>query len=87
MERTAFAIRYGLFEWVVIPFGLTNAPANFMDLMHHAFQPFLDKFIVIIIDDIIIYSKSEEEQKEHLRTVLQTLREHKLYAKLNKCEF
>ena len=68
-------------------FRLTNAPTAFMDLMHRVFQPYLDRFVVVFMDDILIYSKSEEDHKGHLRVVLQTLREHQLYAKFNKCEF
>ena len=68
-------------------FGLTNAPAHFMYLMNSVFMPELDKFVVVFIDDILIYSKNEEEHAEHLRIVLQRLREHKLYAKFSKCEF
>ncbi|MCI37342.1 retrotransposon protein, partial [Trifolium medium] len=67
--------------------GVTNAPAIFMDYMNRIFHPFLDKFVVVFIDDILIYSKSEEEHKDHLRIVLQVLEENKLYAKLSKCEF
>ena len=70
-----------------MPFRLTNAPAAFMDLMHRVFQPYLDQFVVVFMDDILIYSKSEEDHEGHLRVVLQTLREHELYAKFNKCEF
>ena len=70
-----------------MPFGLTNAPTTFMDLMHRVFQPFLDQFVVVFVDDILIYSKSEEDHEGHLRVVLQTLREHQLYAKFSKCEF
>ncbi|XP_074291591.1 putative mitochondrial protein AtMg00860 [Silene latifolia] len=70
-----------------MPFGLTNAPAAFMDLMNRVFSPYLDKFIVVFIDDILVYSKTKEEHEKHLRIVLQTLREHQLYAKLSKCEF
>ncbi|KAJ6829085.1 uncharacterized protein M6B38_359765 [Iris pallida] len=70
-----------------MPFGLTNAPAIFMDLMNRVFYQYLDKFVIVFIDDILIYSKSEEEHEKHLRIVLQTLREEKLYAKLSKCEF
>jgi hypothetical protein len=68
-------------------FGLTNAPAFFMNLMNSVFMDYLDKFVVVIIDDILIYSQSEEEHADHLRMVLQRLREHRLYAKLSKCEF
>ena len=70
-----------------MPFGLTNAPTAFMDLMHKVFQPYLDRFVVVFIDDILIYSKSEEEHEAHLRIVLYALRDHQLYAKFSKCEF
>ena len=70
-----------------MPFGLINALVAFMDLMHRVFQPYLDRFIVVFVDDISIYSNSEEDHEGHLRIVLQTLREHQLYAKLSKCEF
>ena len=84
--KTAFNTRYGHFEFLVLPFGLTNAPATFI-LMQEVFQPFLDKFVIIFLDDILIYSKTKEEHERHLRMVLQTLRENKLYAKKSKCEF
>jgi len=87
VPKTAFRTRYGHYEFLVLPFGPTNAPAYFMDLMNRVFRPFLDKFVVVFIDDILIYSKSEEDHKEHLSVVLKTLAEHKLYAKLKKCEF
>ena len=70
-----------------MPFRLTNAPAAFMDLMHRVFQPYLDQFVVVFIDDILIYSKSEEEHEVHFRIVIQALRDHQLYAKFSKCEF
>ena len=70
-----------------MPFGLTNAPAAFMDLMHRVFQPYLDQFVVVFVDDILIYSQSEEDHDDHLRNVLQALRDHQLYAKFSKCEF
>ena len=70
-----------------MPFGLTNAPVEFMDLMHSVLQPYLDQFVVVFVDDILIYSKSEEEHEDYLRIVLQALREHQLYAKFSKCEF
>ena len=69
------------------PFGLTNAPAAFMDLMHRVFQPYLDRFVMVFVDDILIYSKSKEEHEDHLWIVLQALRDHQLDAKFNKCEF
>ncbi|KAA3486447.1 reverse transcriptase [Gossypium australe] len=87
IHKTAFRTRYGHFEFVVMPFGLKNAPATFMDMMNRVFQPYLDRFIVVFIDDILVYSKSEEEHDEHLWIVLQVLRENKLYAKFSKCEF
>ena len=70
-----------------MPFGLTNAPAAFMDLMHRIFQPYLDQFVVVFVDDILIYSQLEWEHEYHLRIVLQLLRDHQLYAKFSKCEF
>jgi hypothetical protein len=87
IPKTAFTTRYGLFEYTVMSFGLTNAPAYFMNLMNKVFMKFLDKFVVVFIDDILVYSKTEEEHTEHLRLVLGTLREHQLYAKFSKCEF
>jgi hypothetical protein len=87
VPKTAFRTRYGHFEFLVIPFGLTNAPAAFMDLMNRVFQPYLDRFVIVFIDDILVYSRSEAEHVEHLRIVLQILRDRQLYAKLDKCEF
>ncbi|CAL8153028.1 unnamed protein product [Prunus armeniaca] len=87
IPKIAFRTRYGHYEFVVMPFGLTNAPAAFMDMMNRIFRPYLDQFVIVFIDDILIYSKSQEEHEEHLRIVLQILRENQLYAKLNKCEF
>jgi len=87
IPKTVFSTRYGLFEYLVMSFGLTNAPAHFMYLMNSVFMPELDKFVVVFIDDILIFSKNEEEHAEHLRIVLQRLREHKLYAKFIKCDF
>ena len=85
--KTAFRTRYGHYEFVVVPFGLTNAPTTFMCLMNSVLRPYLDKFFIVFIDDILIYSKNEEEHPEHLATILRLLREHQLYAKLNKCSF
>ncbi|XP_071906161.1 uncharacterized protein [Coffea arabica] len=87
VPKMAFNTRYGHFEFAVMPFGLTNAPAAFMDLMHRVFKPYLDRFVVVFIDDILVYSRSREEHEQHLRIVLQTLREHQLFAKFSKCEF
>ena len=87
IPKTAFRTRYGHFEFTVMPFGLTNALAAFMDLMHRVFQPYLDQFVVIVVDDILIYSQSERGHEYHLRIVLQLLRDHQLYAKFSKCEF
>ncbi|GAU51141.1 hypothetical protein TSUD_240800 [Trifolium subterraneum] len=87
VSKTAFKTRYGHYEFLVMPFGLTNAPAIFMDYMNRIFQPYLDKFVVIFIDDILIYSKDPQEHAEHLRIVLNILREKQLYAKFSKCEF
>ena len=87
IPKTAFRTRRGLYEFVVMPFGLTNAPAAFMDLMNRVFDDYLDQFIIVFVDDILIYSASEADHERHLRTALQTLREHRLYAKFSKCEF
>jgi hypothetical protein len=87
MPKTAFISRYVLYEFTVMSFGLTNIAAYFIYLMNKVFMEYLDKFVVVLIDDILVYSRSEEEDEEHLRLVLQKLRDHKLYAKLSKCEF
>ncbi|WVZ81457.1 hypothetical protein U9M48_028832 [Paspalum notatum var. saurae] len=87
IPKTAFSTRYGLYEYLVMSFGLTNAPAFFMYMMNSVFMNELDKFVVVFIDDILIYSKNEKEHEEHLRIVLARLREHKLYAKFSKCAF
>ncbi|KAK4407932.1 Retrovirus-related Pol polyprotein from transposon.6 [Sesamum angolense] len=85
--KKPFQTRYGHYELLVMPFGLMNAPAAFMDLMNRIFKQHLDKFVVVFIDDILVYSPSEHEHEEHLRIVLQTLREKQLYAKFSKCGF
>ena len=87
IPKTAFRTRYGHFEFTVMPFRLTNALAAFMDLMHRIFQPYLDQFVVVFVDDILIYSQSEWEHEYHLRIVSQLLRDHQLYTKFSKCEF
>jgi hypothetical protein len=87
IPKTTFMMRYGLYEYLVMSFGLMNAPAHFMYLMNSMFMPELDQFVVVFIDDILVYSKSSEEHEDHLRIVLQWLREHQLYAKFSKCEF
>jgi len=86
IPKTAFRTRYGHYEYQVMPFGVTNAPAVFMDYMNRIFHPFLDSFVVVFIDDILIYSKTFEEHEKHLITILQILKDKKLYAKLSKCE-
>ena len=87
IPKTTFRTRYGHFEFTVMAFRLTNAPTTFMNLMHRVFQPYLDQFVVVFVDDILIYSQSEWEHEDHLRIVLQLLRDHQLYAMFSKCEF
>jgi hypothetical protein len=87
IQKTTFVTRYGQYEFTVMPFGLTNAPAFFMNLMNKVFMEELDKFVIVFIGDILIYSKSREDHEHHLRIVLGRLRAHQLYAKLSKCEF
>ncbi|XP_073222436.1 uncharacterized mitochondrial protein AtMg00860-like [Cicer arietinum] len=87
IPKTAFRTRYGYYKYVVMPFGVTNAPAIYMDYMNQIFRLFLDKFVVVFIDDILIYSKSVGDHEKHMRMVLQVLRDNKLYAKPGKCEF
>jgi hypothetical protein len=87
IPKTGFTTCYGLFEYTVMSLGLTNAPTYFMNLMNKVFMKFLDKFVGIFIYDILVYSKTKEEHREHLRLVLGTLWEHQLYAKFSKCEF
>jgi hypothetical protein len=86
-RKTTFRTRYGYYEFAVVPFGLKNALTTFMCLMNGLFRYFLDKFVIVLLDDIIIYSGLEEEHERHLRMVLQVMRQHQLYAKLSKCTF
>ena len=87
IPKTAFRTRYGHYEFLVMPFGLTNAPAVFMDLTNRVCKEYLDQFVIVFIDDILIYSKSEEEHREHLKLILELLKKEQLYAKFSKCEF
>jgi hypothetical protein len=87
IPKTTFTTRYGLYEFVVVSFGLTNAPAYFMNLMNKVFMEELDRFVVVFIDDILIYSETVEEHEEHLRIVLERLRQQTICAKFNKCKF
>ena len=85
--KTTFRTRYGHYEFLVMPFGLTNASAAFMNLMNRVFQPYLDQFVVVFIDDILVYSKDAQEHEQHLRIALHIMREKQLFAKLSKCDF
>ena len=85
--KTTFRTIYSHYEFLVMPFGLTNAPTTFMDLMNRIFRPYVDQFVVVFIDDILVYSKDAKEHEQHLRIFMETLREKKLYAKLSKCDF
>ena len=87
IPKTAFRTRHRHYEFLVMSFELTNAPAAFMDLMNRVFRPYLDRFVIVFIDDILVYSRSELEHERHLGLVLQTLRQYQLYAKFSKCEF
>jgi hypothetical protein len=87
IPKTAFSMRYELYEYLVMSFGFTDAPAHFMYLMNSVFRLEMDKFIVVLIGDILVYSKSTKEHEEHLRVMLQWLQDHQLYAKFSKCEF
>ncbi|GKD39960.1 reverse transcriptase domain-containing protein [Tanacetum coccineum] len=87
IPKTAFRTRYGHYEFQVMPFGLTDAPAVFMDLMNRVCKPYLDKFVIVFTDDILIYSHNKEEHANHLRIILELLKKEKLYAKFSKCDF
>nr|GFB72596.1 putative reverse transcriptase domain-containing protein [Tanacetum cinerariifolium] len=87
IPKTAFRTRYGHYEFQFMPFGLTNAPAVFMDLMNRVCKSYLDKFVIVFIDDILIYSKDEKEHEEHLKAILELLKKEQLYAKFSKCKF
>ena len=87
VPKTTFRTRYGHYEFLVMPFGLTNALTAFMELMNRVFHPYLDQFVVVFINDILVYSKDAQEHEQHLKIVLQILREKQLFAKLSKCDF
>ena len=87
IPKTTFRTRYGHYEFLVMPFGLTNAPTVFMDLMNRVFRPYLDKFVIVFINDNLVYSSNKGDHENHLRMVLQTMREKQLHAKLSKYEF
>ena len=85
MHKTTFRTRYGHYEFLVMPFGLTNAPAAFMDLMNRVFRSYVDRFVMVFIHDILVYSKDREDHDTHLQVVLETLRKEQLYEKMSKC--
>ena len=87
MHKTAFRTRYGHYKFLVKSFRLTNAPTALMDLMNRVFRPFLDRFVVLFIEDILVYSNDQKDHDKHIQGVLETLRKEQLYAKLSKCEF
>jgi hypothetical protein len=85
--KNSFKTKQGLFEWLVMPFGLTNAPTTFMWVMNDLFRPFIDEFVIVYLDDILIFSRTREEHVQHVRKILSTLQREKLFVKLSKCEF
>ena len=87
IQKMAFRTRYGHYKFLVMPFGLTNAPAAFMSLMNTVFHEYMDKFIIVFVDDILVYSNNEDDHVKHLSIALQVLRENQLFAKLSKCDF
>ena len=87
IPKTTFRTRYRNFEFTVMPFGLTNVPVSFTDFIHMVFKPYFDQFVMVFVDDILIYSQSERKHEDHLRIVLQLLRDHQLYVKFSKCKF
>lgn len=87
VSKTAFRIRYGNYEFLMMPFGLTNAPVAFTDLVNRVFHPYLDQFVIVFIDDILVYSNDKKSHAKHLKMVLQKLQDRKLYAKFSKCQF
>ena len=87
VPKTAFRTRYGHYVFVVMPFGITNAPAVFMDLMNRVCRPMLDRSVIVVIDDILVYSRSREQHEEHLREIMGVLRSERLFAKFSKCDF
>jgi len=87
INMTTFIVRYGHYEFTLVPFGLSNAPTIFMCLMNGVFREYIEKFVIVFLDEILVYSKSKEEHENHMRMVLQVLREHQLYSKLSKCSF
>ena len=87
VQKTAFKTRWGLYEYLVMPFGVTNAPAQFMNMMNDLLGEYLDRFVLVLLDDILIYSATVDQHTEHMCQVLQKLKEHRLYAKASKCEF
>ena len=87
IEKTAFLTKFGSYEFLVMPFGLTNAPSVFMDVMNRTFEDFVNQFVIVFIDDILVYSKTQQQYEEHLRAVLERMEDEQLYAKYSKCKF